>query len=123
MFIRIGNLKEMDKEYYLKEVQPCPKFKEARQIHRDPSRVIYYFKRSGGFPPLLMEQKGLVNPPEAEDQPEPKPAPAEEYPPCAICGGKNDAGEVCKECAKTNNPFPEGITPGEARADGQLNLF
>lgn len=28
-----------------------------------------------------------------------------EYPPCAICGGPNDMGEVCAECAKTNDPF------------------
>ncbi len=28
-----------------------------------------------------------------------------EYPPCAICGGPNDIGEVCAECSKTNDPF------------------
>jgi hypothetical protein len=29
----------------------------------------------------------------------------EEYPPCKICDGPNDMGEVCAECAKTNDPF------------------
>lgn len=26
-----------------------------------------------------------------------------EYPPCAVCDGPNDTGEVCAKCAKTNN--------------------
>lgn len=30
---------------------------------------------------------------------------ATEYPPCKICNGPNDTGEVCAECAKTNDPF------------------
>lgn len=25
---------------------------------------------------------------------------ADAYPPCGICGGKNDIGEICAECAK-----------------------
>ena len=29
----------------------------------------------------------------------------EEYPPCMICEGPNDMGEICKECAKENDPF------------------
>ncbi|WP_415912217.1 hypothetical protein [Neptuniibacter sp. QD37_11] len=30
------------------------------------------------------------------------------FPPCAICGGPNDMGEVCASCAKNNDPF---VTP------------
>jgi hypothetical protein len=33
--------------------------------------------------------------------------PEEPHPPCAICGGENDQGEVCAECAKTYDPYPD----------------
>jgi hypothetical protein len=31
----------------------------------------------------------------------------EEYPPCMICGGPNDMAELCAECGKQNDPFPQ----------------
>lgn len=37
------------------------------------------------------------------------------YPPCAMCGGPNDQGEVCEKCAETNDPFPVGDMPGAER--------
>lgn len=46
--------------------------------------------------------------------------PADDYPPCAICGGPNDIGEVCAKCAKTNDPFSEAVSESySARADLQ----
>jgi hypothetical protein len=29
----------------------------------------------------------------------------EPYPPCMKCNGPNDMGEICKTCAKGNDPF------------------
>lgn len=58
-FIRIHDLSLLPREYGLKEVRPCPTFREALQIGRDAYRVIYYFTRRG-FPPLLMEKKGRI---------------------------------------------------------------
>jgi len=31
--------------------------------------------------------------------------PNSEYPPCLGCGGNNDIGELCPDCAKDNNYF------------------
>lgn len=78
-FIRINKTSQLPTEYGLKEVQPCPTFKEARRIGREAYRVIYYFKRRG-FPPLLMEKKDRILEHEYQDgacihcgQAEPKP--------------------------------------------------
>lgn len=65
-FIRITNTNQLPTEYGLKEVQPCPTFKQARVIAREAYRVIYYFQRRG-FPPLLMEKKDRIKDHEYQD--------------------------------------------------------
>lgn len=70
-FIRLKSLSDLPKEYALKEVPRCdnPKqaFKQARQIGREAFRVVYYFKRAGGFPPLLFEKMNRILEHEYED--------------------------------------------------------
>lgn len=52
-----------------------------------------------------MPFKKPAGPSLSADSPAPDPQEGEDYPPCMICGGPNDMGELCPKCAKGNNPF------------------
>jgi len=49
-----------------------------------------------------------------EHDPEPWPP---GYPPCLMCGGPNDMGEVCSDCAPDNDPLPEETSGYECAKD------
>lgn len=44
----------------------------------------------------------------------------DEYPPCVLCGGKNDMAEICYKCSKTYNPYVDlEQSGGSAVQDGR----